>query len=137
MKIAGCRKIVGGTGEGTALVSRQPINFLAMVDAKSGSITDPKHELYGRSLKDAVLVFPNAIGSSVGAYVLYSLKEAGTAPRAVVCAKADITTASGCAIAEIPAVDLPKRLAGKPLASIVKPGVQVRVDADRRTIATV
>lgn len=133
MKISGCRKIVGGTGEGEALVSSQPINFLAMVEAKTGRITDERHELYGKSLKNAVLIFPNAIGSSVGAYVFYSLREAGTSPVAIVCSKADITTASGCAIARIPVVYLPKK---KPLSAIV-PGAKVRVDADKGTIVTV
>ena len=133
MKISGCRKIVGGIGEGKVLVSSQPINFLAMVDAKTGKIKDEKHELFGRSLKDSVLVFPNAIGSSVGAYVFYSLRESGVAPAAIVCSRADITTASGCAIASIPVVDLPKK---EPLSSIA-PSVRVRVDADKGTIATV
>lgn len=133
MKIAGCKKIVGGAGEGVALVSSQPINFLAMVDAKTGKITDAKHELYDRSLKGSVLVFPNAIGSSVGAYVFYSLRESGTAPAAIVCSRADITTASGCAIASIPVVDLPKK---KPLSAIAS-GSRVKVDADKGTIATV
>jgi predicted aconitase with swiveling domain len=108
MMIRGCKKIVGGSGEGRALVTAQPINFLAMVDARTGMITDPRHELHGKSLRGAVLVFPYAVGSSVGAYVFYSLKEYGTAPSAVVCARADITTASGCAIANIPVVDLPE-----------------------------
>ncbi|HVX03103.1 MAG TPA: DUF126 domain-containing protein [Nitrososphaera sp.] len=143
--LEGCRRIVGGKGEGKALVSLQPINFLAMVDAKSGKITDPKHELYGRSLKDAVLVFPNAIGSSVGAYVFYSLKEARTAPSAIVCIKADITTASGCAIANIPVVDIPEEMmrmmagaAGKgTLSSLVKPGSRIKVDADAGRIITI
>lgn len=135
--IAGCRKIVGGKGEGTALVSSQPINFLAMVEAKTGRITDPKHELFEKSLKDVILVFPNAIGSSVGAYVFYSLKEAGTAPAAIVCAKADITTASGCAIASIPVLDLPANMARKPLAESVRQGSRIKVDADAGTIATV
>lgn len=124
MIISGCRKIVGGSGEGMALVTAQPINFLAMVDAKSGRITDPKHELHEKSLKGAVLVFPYAIGSSVGAYVLYSLREYGAAPSAVVCAKADITTASGCAIANIPVVDLPEG------APAIKQGSIARVEAD-------
>lgn len=135
--ISGCKKIVGGKGEGTALVSSQPINFLAMVEAKTGKITDPRHELHDRSLKGAVLVFPNAIGSSVGAYVFYSLREAGTAPAAIVCAKADITTASGCAIASIPVVDLPEGMAKKPFQELIKPGSKVRVDADAGVIATV
>lgn len=124
MIISNCRKIVGGLGEGRALVTAQPINFLAMVDAKTGMITDPKHELYEKSLKGAVLVFPYAVGSSVGAYVLYSLKEYGTAPSAVVCDKADITTASGCAIANIPVVDLPEG------APAIKQGLIARVEAD-------
>jgi hypothetical protein len=124
MIISGCKKIVGGSGEGKTLVTAQPINFLAMVDAKTGRITDPRHELYEKSLKGAVLVFPYAIGSSVGAYVLHSLRENGTAPAAIVCSKADITTASGCAIASIPVVDLPER------SPAIKQGSVAQVDAD-------
>jgi hypothetical protein len=128
MIISNCRKIVGGSGEGRALVTTQPINFLAMVDSKTGMITDPKHELYEKSLKGAVLVFPFAVGSSVGAYVFYSLREYGTAPTAVVCAKADITTASGCAIANIPVVNLPES------APAIKQGSIARVEADEGRI---
>jgi len=124
MIISNCRKIVGGSGEGRAIVTSQPINFLAMVDPKTGVITDPKHELYSKSLKAAVLVFPYAVGSSVGAYAIYSLKENGVAPSAVVCAKADITTASGCAIADVPVANLPKG------APAIKQGATVRVEAD-------
>ncbi|HXV46922.1 MAG TPA: DUF126 domain-containing protein [Nitrososphaera sp.] len=124
MIISGCKKIVGGSDEGRALVTAQPINFLAMVDTKTGTITDPRHELYEKSLKGSVLVFPYAIGSSVGAYVFYSLRENGTAPAAIVCSKADITTASGCAIANIPVVNLPE---GSPA---IKQGSVAKVDAD-------
>ena len=130
MRISGCRKIVAGAGEGKALVSSQPINFLAMVNTNTGKITDKNHQLFGKSLKDAVLVFPNAIGSSVGAYVFYSLRESDNAPAAIVCSRADITTASGCAIAEIPVVDMPKK---KPISSI-SPGAYVRVNADKGII---
>lgn len=130
MIISNCHRIVGGSGEGKALVTIQPINFLAMVNAKTGTITDPLHELYGKSVKASVLIFPYAIGSSVGAYAIYSLKQYGNAPNAVVCSKADITTASGCALANIPVVDLPN---GTPLSSL-KQGLQVRVDADGRRV---
>jgi len=128
--ISNCRRIVGGTGEGKTLVTKQPINFLAMVNAKSGTITDPLHELHDKSLKGSVLILPYAIGSSVGAYAIYSLKEYGNAPSAVVCSKVDITTASGCALAEIPVVDLPD---GTPI-SILKQGLKTRVEADARRI---
>lgn len=129
MIISGCRRIVGGKAEGPTLVTRQPINFLAMVDTATGKITDSKHELYGKSLKGTVLIFPNAIGSSVGAYAIYSLKELGNAPLAVVCSKADITTASGCAIAEIPVLDLPE---GAEIA-LFSDGVHATVDATEET----
>jgi predicted aconitase with swiveling domain len=128
--ISNCRRIVGGTGEGKTLVTMQPINFLAMVNAKTGTITDSLHELHDKSLKGSVLIIPYAIGSSVGAYAIYSLKEYGNAPSAVVCSKVDITTASGCALAEIPVVDLPD---GKPI-SILKQGLKARVEADARRI---
>jgi predicted aconitase with swiveling domain len=128
--ISNCRRIVGGTGEGKTLVTMQPINFLAMVNAKTGTITDPLHELHGKSLKGLVLILPFAIGSSVGAYAIYSMKEYGNAPSAVVCSKVDITTASGCALAEIPVVDLPD---GTPI-SILKQGLKARVEADARRI---
>jgi uncharacterized protein len=130
MIISNCKKIVGGAGEGHALVTAQPINFLAMVDLKTGMVTDSKHELYNKSLKGAVLVFPYAIGSSVGAYAIFSLREYGTAPSAIVCSKADITTASGCAIAKIPVVDLPNGT----LLSAIKQGSVATVHADEGRI---
>lgn len=108
MIITGCKIIVGGKAQGPALVTSQPINFLAMVDPKTGKVTDTTHELRGKSLKGVVLVFPYAIGSSVGSYSIYSLKEQGNTPSAMVCAKADITTASGGAIADIPVINLPQ-----------------------------
>jgi uncharacterized protein len=124
--ISNCHRIVGGTGQGKTLITIEPINFLAMVNAMTGTISDPLHELYGKSLKESVLLLPYAIGSSVGAYVIYSLKEYGNAPSAIVCSKADITTASGCALANIPVVDLPD---GTPLSSL-KHGLNARVEAD-------
>ncbi len=130
MIISNLRRIVGGTGEGKTLITIQPINFLAMVNANTGTITDPLHELHGKSLKGSVLILPYAIGSSVGAYSIYSLKEYGNAPNAVVCSKADITTASGCALANIPLVDLPNGIQ----FSALKQGLKARVEADARRI---
>lgn len=126
MIISGCRKIVGGEGGGPAVVTTHPINFLAMVDPRLGKITDPKHELHDIPLAGTVLVFPFAVGSSVGAYVIYSMREYGTAPSAIVCSRTDITTASGCAIANIPSVDLPRGMS----VTEVKRGSILNVDAD-------
>jgi uncharacterized protein len=126
-----CRRIVGGSGSGKALVTKQPINFLAMIDTKKYIIKDRNHELYGKSIKDAILVFPHAIGSSVGAYAIYSLKVNGVAPRAVICSnKADIITASGCAISNIPLVDTSEKMSSSDIIT----GLEIIVDADNKKI---
>jgi predicted aconitase with swiveling domain len=108
MKIK-CKKIVGGITKGKLLFSEQPINFLAMVNLKTGQIIDTNHKLNNLTLKNNILVFPNAIGSSVGAYTIFSLKNNNTSPNGIICTNSvDITTASGCAISNIPLVYIEK-----------------------------
>ena len=119
-----CRAIVRGAGEGEVLMTRQMINFLTMIDLKSGIVKDDKHELYEKNIANKILVFPNSIGSSVGAYSIYALKINDVAPKAIVCSKADITTASGCAMANIPLVDNPE---GDVFT--IKPSSTIKVDA--------
>ena len=102
------KTIVQGTAKGIILKSNNPINFLGAVDKKTGVIRDQTHDLFQKSIRDVILVFPYGIGSSVGAYTIYSLKENNSAPRAMICQKADITVASGCALANIPLVVVTK-----------------------------
>ena len=96
--------IVQGKVKGTVLKSVNPINFLGAVDKKTGIIHDQKYDIFEKSIKDSILVFPNGIGSSVGAYTIYSLKNNESAPLAMICKKADLTVASGCALANIPMI---------------------------------
>ena len=96
------KTIVKGRVSGKILKSNQPINFLGAVDKKTGEITDQKHDLSGKNITGSILVFPNGIGSSVGAYTIYSLKSNNSAPIAMACQKVDLTVASGCALANIP-----------------------------------
>ena len=96
------KTIVKGQAKGVVLKSNNPINFLGAVDKKTGIIQDENHDLFNKSVKDTVLVFPNGIGSSVGAYTIYSLKSNSSAPCAMICQKADLIVASGCALANIP-----------------------------------
>ncbi len=102
------KTIVQGTAKGIILKSNNPINFLGAVDKKTGIIRDQTHDLFQKSISDVVLVFPHGIGSSVGAYTIYSLKANNSAPRAMICQKADLTVASGCALANIPLVVVTK-----------------------------
>ena len=96
--------IVQGKAQGTVLKTTNPINFLGAVDKKTGVIRDEKYDIFEKSIKNKVLVFPHGIGSSVGAYTIYSLKSNQTAPIAMICQKADLTVASGCALANIPMI---------------------------------
>jgi predicted aconitase with swiveling domain len=96
--------LVQGRTQGIILKSQNPINFLGTVDKKTGIISDKNHELFDKSIKDKILVFPNGVGSSVGAYTIYSIKSNNVAPLAMICQKADLTVATGCALANIPLV---------------------------------
>jgi len=96
--------IVQGKARGTVLKTTSPINFLGAVDKKTGIIRDKKYDIFEKSIKDTVFVFPHGIGSSVGAYTIYSLKSYESAPVAMICQKADLTVASGCALANIPMI---------------------------------
>ena len=96
--------IVQGKAQGIVLKTTNPINFLGAVDKKTGMIRDKKYDIFEKSIKDTVFVFPHGIGSSVGAYTIYSLKSYESAPVAMICQKADLTVASGCALANIPMI---------------------------------
>ena len=96
--------LVQGKVEGIILKSETPINFLGTVDKKTGIISDKNHDLFEKSIKNSVLVFPSGVGSSVGAYTIYSIKSNNSAPLAMICQKADLTVATGCALANIPLV---------------------------------
>ena len=96
--------LVAGKAQGIILKSNDPINFLGTVDKKTGIISDESHDLFKKSIKDCILVFPSGVGSSVGAYTIYSIKSNNSAPLAMICTKADLTVVTGCALTNIPLV---------------------------------
>lgn len=96
--------LVKGKVNGSILKSQKPINFLGTVDKKTGIIKDEHHDLFKKSIKDSILVFPFGVGSSVGAYTIYSIKSNNAAPLAMICEKVDLTVATGCALANIPLI---------------------------------
>ncbi len=117
--------LVSGKVQGTVLKSNDPINFLGTVDKKTGIISDKNHDLFEKSLKDSILVFPSGVGSSVGAYTIYSIKSNNVAPRAMICQKADLTVATGCALANIPLITI----TDEEFLSI-KDGMKISLDTD-------
>ena len=121
--------IVQGKVKGTVLKTTNPINFLGAVDKKTGVIQDQKYDIFEKSIKDSILVFPHGIGSSVGAYTIYSLKSYESAPLAMICKKADLTVASGCALANIPMIDVSKEQFDS-----IENGKEVEINTESTTI---
>ena len=121
--------IVQGKVKGTVLKSTNPINFLGAVDKKTGIIHDQKYDIFEKSIKDSILVFPHGIGSSVGAYTIYSLKSYEAAPLAMICKKADLTVASGCALANIPMI-----VVSKEKFDSIDNGKEIEINTESTTI---
>ena len=123
--------IVKGIAKGKIMKSNIPINFLGAVDKKTGVIRDDKHDMFQRSMKDTILVFPHGIGSSVGAYTIYSLKSNDTSPAGMICTKADLSVVSGCALANIPMV-----IASQKQYDSLVDGQEITLDAESGTFST-
>ncbi len=117
--------LVPGKIKGIVLKSEKPINFLGTVDKKTGIISDKNHDLFKKSIKDTILVFPSGIGSSVGAYTIYSIKSNNTAPLAMICQKADLTVATGCALTNIPLI-----IISDEEFSSIENGMKISLDTD-------
>jgi len=123
------KTIVKGKAKGIILKSYNPINFLGAVDKKTGVIRDENHDLFNKSVKDTILVFPHGVGSSVGAYTIYSLKSNNSAPCAMICQKADLIVASGCALANIPLV-----IVTKEEFESLENGKEINIDTDNNLL---
>ena len=121
--------LVSGKVSGSILKSSKPINFLGTVDKRTGIISDKNHDLFGKSIKDVILVFPSGVGSSVGAYTIYSIKSNSSAPLAMICQKADLTVATGCALANIPLITV-----NEEEFSQLENGIEILLDTDSPTL---
>lgn len=119
--------IVKGKVSGKILKTNQPINFLGTVDKKTGIIYDSNHTLHNKSIKNSILVFPHGIGSSVGAYTIYSLKSTKTSPKAMICLKTDLTVVTGCALTNIPLI-----IVDQQEFDLLKDGTDIVLDTDSK-----
>jgi uncharacterized protein len=121
------RKVVGGSAEGEALVTRDRISGWGGIDPRTGTIIETRHELRGQSFKGRVLVFPGAKGSSGWSSQFHVARLAGAAPAAMVFNEMTTKIALGAVVTHAPAVtDLDR----DPL-EVIATGDWVKVDGDR------
>ena len=125
-----CHKIVGGYGEGEALVSHEPICFY-LTDPKTGIVREKTHELAGKNLANKVLVFPSGKASSVVQIDgLFKLASHNLAPQAMIVKDVETVLIVSAVLAKIPLVDMLE----KDLFEAIHTGDLVKVDAEKGTV---
>jgi predicted aconitase with swiveling domain len=125
------RGIVGGVVEAPALVTSEPISGFGGIDVTTGTVIEPRHELFGVCFTGKVLVFPGAKGSSGWSGFFQSTRLLGTAPAAMVFTVLTTKAALGAIVTRVPTVvgALPD-----PVVT-VRTGDLVRVDGDAGIVA--
>jgi len=122
-----CHKIIGGYGEGEAMVSHEPICFY-LTDPKTGIVRERSHELAGKNLANKILVFPSGKASSVVQIDgLFKLASHNVAPKALIVKEVETVLVVSAFIVKIPLVD---RLEKDPF-EIIDTGDFVKVNAEK------
>lgn len=122
-----CHKIIGGYGEGEALVSHEPICFY-LTDPKTGIVREKSHELAGKNLANKVLIFPSGKASSVVQIDgLFKLALHNVAPKAMIVKNVETVLVVSAFMVKVPLVD---RLEKDPF-EVIRTGDFVKVDAEK------
>jgi len=127
------RGVTPGCGEGLALVSRQPFMFAHGVDPKTGNVIDVRSDLFGKNIRNKVLVFPCGKGSTTGSAWLLETIRQGNGPAAVINQETEPIIASAIIMARIlygTAIPLVDRLE-KDITDIATGNRVARVDGEK------
>ena len=126
-----CHKIIGGYGEGEALVSHEPICFY-LTDPKTGTVRERTHELAGKNLANKVLVFPSGKASSVVQIDgLFKLTSNNVAPKAMIVKDVETVLVVSAFLVKVPLVD---KLEKDPF-EVIRTGDFIKVDAERGLVS--
>ncbi|GIX15362.1 MAG: hypothetical protein KatS3mg118_3321 [Paracoccaceae bacterium] len=120
------RCVVPGRAEAPAFVTRQTVSGWGGIDARTGTITERRHEKAGQSFAGKVLVFPGAKGSSGWSHYFHMTRRLGSAPAAMLFTVMTTKVALGAVVTRVPAMTDFDR---DPFA-VIADGDLVRVDAD-------
>lgn len=108
MKTFTGRPVLGGIAKGPGLTTNMPINFTAsftkpanLLPNLRSRIHDRHHDLFKQKIKDKVLIFPSAIGSTYTGMVLLDVIQKGAGPAAMIVGNADSLLISGSILANV------------------------------------
>lgn len=124
------RGIVSGAVDAEALVTRDPISGFGGIDVATGTVIEPRHELFGVCFTGKVLVFPGAKGSSGWSGFFQSTRLMGTAPAAMVFNTVTTKAVLGAIVTRVPTV---VEATPDPVEAICS-GDLLRVDGDAGTV---
>ncbi|MEV5636560.1 DUF126 domain-containing protein [Agromyces sp. NPDC052230] len=120
------RGIVPGVVEAEALVTHDAISGFGGIDVATGTVIEPRHELFGVCFTGKVLVFPGAKGSSGWSGYFQSTRLMGTGPAAMVFNVLTTKAVLGAIVTRVPTV---VEATPDPL-DVIRTGDLVRVDGD-------
>ena len=124
------RKVMAGKAAGYALVSRDGIGTFGSLDERTGVVTERGHAIFGKSIKDTVLVFPFGKGSSAWGKSFHNLAYKKAVPKAMLIGQVDAKTALGAVVSHVPSMtdfDIDP-------FSVIETGDWVEVDADNGVV---
>lgn len=121
------RKVVGGYAQGEALVTRQEIAGFGGIDPKKGVISERGHEIRGISMKNKILVYPSAKGSTGFTTTFVQMKNFGVAPKGVIVRRLSSLSGMALVMGEIPSIT---DLDSDPF-QLIATGDYVKLDADK------
>lgn len=124
------RGIVPGIVEAEALVTHDPISGFGGIDVATGTVIEPRHELFGVCFTGKILVFPGAKGSSGWSGFFQSTRLMGTAPAAMVFNVVTTKAVLGAIVTRVPTI---VEAEPDPLG-VVRTGDRLRVDGDSGVI---
>ena len=121
------KPVIEGIVEGEAIVTKQRLNFLHDINKETGEIILEGHELYGKSVKDKILVLPSGVGTVGLSTILYTLIKNGVGPKGLISQELETSLTFGAILANVPMV---AQLDRNPV-EVIETGDLVKIDGSR------
>ena len=95
------RPVVPGNAAGEAVVCRKPFMFAHGVDPQTGKVIDVRSDIFGKSIKGKVLVFPFGKGSTTGSAWFLEAVRQGNGPAALLNQETEPVVVTGALLAKL------------------------------------
>lgn len=127
------RSVYKGIAEGEAIVTQEALSGWGGVNPDTGIVIDKFHELYGKCLKNKILIFRGAKGSSGWANTFHICRLRKTTPAGIIFTELTSKLCLGIIVMKIPAItDLEK----DPF-TLIKTGDYIKINGDNGEVTII